>query len=297
MCDSLSLSRSRVNIEHKSVQVVLWQMFSLSVEFWLWKHRVMIFWLTWFVKAQSYDILIDMICESTELWYSDWHDLWKHRIGSYCKLETLFLNFLMQTLVALTMATLFLHSEKSSEKGVQQRDGYISFTLAFLIFTSTEALPVFLNERQIFIRETSRGAYRASSYAVSQSIVILPFLFVLAALYSLISYFAIGLVTNVGAYFFFVLLLFLTLAVSNALVSFVATIVPDFSAGATLATAICAYFFLFAGFFILRYIYPYISVHMLLRIRLSHLFLNVLTWAITINMVVFNAISSSSQKS
>jgi hypothetical protein len=36
---------------------------------------------------------------------------------------------------------------------------------------------------------------------------------------------------------------------------------------------------------------------MLLRIRLSHLFLNVLTWAITINMVVFNAISSSSQKS
>jgi ATP-binding cassette subfamily G (WHITE) protein 2 len=107
--------------------------------------------------------------------------------------------------------------------------------------------------------------------------VILPFLFVLAALYSLISYFAIGLVTNVGAYFFFVLILFLTLAVSNALVSFVATIVPDFSAGATLATAICAYFFLFAGFFILRYIYPYISLHMLLRIRFHHLFLNVLT--------------------
>jgi ATP-binding cassette subfamily G (WHITE) protein 2 len=183
----------------------------------------------------------------------------------------------MQTLVALTMATLFLHSQKGSEKGVQQRNGYVSFTLAFLIFTSTEALPVFLNERQIFIRETSRGAYRASSYAVSQSIVILPFLFVLAAVYSLITYFAIGLVTNVGAYFFFVLILFLTLAVSNALVSFVATIVPDFSAGATLATAVCAYFFLFAGFFILRYIYPYISLHMLLRIRFHHLFLNVLT--------------------
>ncbi|KAH9545510.1 hypothetical protein CY35_12G051800 [Sphagnum magellanicum] len=166
--------------------------------------------------------------------------------------ELFFIRLCITTLVALTMATLFLHSKKSSEEGVQQREGYISFTLAFLIFTSTEALPVFLNERQIFIRETSRGAYRASSYAVSQSIVILPFLFVLAALYSLISYFAIGLVTNVGAYFFFVLILFLTLAVSNALVSFVATIVPDFSAGATLATAICAYFFLFAGFFILR---------------------------------------------
>jgi hypothetical protein len=36
---------------------------------------------------------------------------------------------------------------------------------------------------------------------------------------------------------------------------------------------------------------------MLLRIRFHHLFLNVLTWAITIKMVVFNAISSSSQKS
>ncbi len=151
------------------------------------------------------------------------------------------------------MATLFLHSHHT-RKGVQQRVGYIGFTLALFIFTSTEALPIFLSERQIFIRETSRGAYRASTYTMAQAAVILPFLFVLATIYSLISYFAIGLVTNAGAFFFFVLILFLTLAVSNALVSFVGSIVPDYSAGQSLATAICSYFFLFSGFFIMRYI-------------------------------------------
>ncbi len=163
------------------------------------------------------------------------------------------LSYDLQVVVGLTMATLFLHSHHT-RKGVQQRLGYIGFTLALFIFTSTEALPIFLSERQIFIRETSRGAYRASTYTIAQAAVILPFLFVLATIYSLISYFAIGLVTNVGAFFFFVLILFLTLAVSNALVSFVGSIVPDYSAGQSLASAICSYFFLFSGFFITRYI-------------------------------------------
>ncbi|KAH9545509.1 hypothetical protein CY35_12G051700 [Sphagnum magellanicum] len=161
----------------------------------------------------------------------------------------------LMVVVGLTMATLFLRSHHT-RKGVQQRVGYLGFTLALLIFTSTEALPIFLSERQIFIRETSRGAYRASTYTMAQAVVILPFLFFLATLYSLISYFAIGLVTNAGAFFFFVLILFLTLAVANALVSFVGSVVPDYSAGQSLASAICSYFFLFSGFFIIRTAIP-----------------------------------------
>lgn len=162
------------------------------------------------------------------------------------------------------MGTLFLHSH-FTRKGVQQRQGFLGFTLALLIFTSTEALPVFLSERQIFIRETSRGAYRASTYVISQTVVMLPFLFVLATVFTCVSYFLVGFVINAGAFFFFILMLFLTLCVANALVTFIASVVPDLTAGQSFASALCAYFFLFSGFFIPRYanVYKYVFPYFL----------------------------------
>lgn len=161
---------------------------------------------------------------------------------------------MVQVVVGLTLGTLFLHAGISA-KGVAQRQGYFAFTLALFIFTSTEALPVFLNERQIFIRETSRGAYRVSAYVMAQALVILPFMFCLAVLFASISYFMVGLVKEAGAFFFFILILFLTLAVANAFVAFVASFVPDMTAGNALSSAIFAYFFLFSGFFIPRYVH------------------------------------------
>lgn len=157
-----------------------------------------------------------------------------------------------QVVVGLTLGTLFLRAGISA-KGVDQRQGFFGFLLALFIFTSTEALPVFLNERQIFIRETSRGAYRVSAYVLSQALVILPFLFVLAMIFSCVSYFMVGLAKDAGAFFSFVFILFLTLAVANAFVAFMASFVPDMTAGNALSSALFAYFFLFSGFFIPRY--------------------------------------------
>lgn len=165
--------------------------------------------------------------------------------------ELFFSRIGLMVVVGLTLGTLFLQAGISA-KGVSQRLGFFGFTLALFVFTSTEALPVFLNERQIFIRETSRGAYRVSAYVVAQALVILPFLFMLAMLFSCVSYFTVGLAKNAGAFFFFIVVLFLTLAMANAFVAFVATFVPDMTAGNALSSALFSYFFLFSGFFIPR---------------------------------------------
>eukprot|EP00850_Spirogloea_muscicola_P005776 SM000027S09557 [mRNA] locus=s27:59882:62437:+ [translate_table: standard] len=151
----------------------------------------------------------------------------------------------------LTMGSLFFDA-KYSPKGVQQRESFFAFTLALLLFTSTEALPIFLQERQIFIRETSRGAYRTSSYVIANAAVFLPFLFMLALVFSCVSYFMVGLVYNAAAFFTFVLVLFLVLAVANSFVIFFGALVPNFITGNTIITALTAYFFLFSGFFIPR---------------------------------------------
>lgn len=157
----------------------------------------------------------------------------------------------MQVATALILGTIFLNVHYS-EEGVRQRQAFLAFTLALFIFTSTEALPVFLNERNIFIREVSRGAYRASTYTLAQTTVFIPFLLILAVIYTCISYFMVDLVHSAAAFFIVLLTLFLTLVLANSFVAFIGSICPNFLVGQALVSAVCAYFFLFSGFFIPR---------------------------------------------
>lgn len=155
----------------------------------------------------------------------------------------------LMCITGLVLGSLFLNS-RHSPKGVSNRASYFAFALALLLFTSTEALPIFLEERQIYIRETSRGAYRTISYVLSGAVVFLPFLFVLALVFSCVGYFMVGLAFDAGAFFTFVATMFMTLAVANSYVIFFAAFVPNFITGNTIITATTAFFFLFSGFFI-----------------------------------------------
>lgn len=156
-----------------------------------------------------------------------------------------------QLFCGVILGTLFLHAKKD-RKGVTQRQGFISFTLAFIVFTAIDALPVFLKERQVFIRETSRGAYRTSSYVLAKPVVSLPFLLLLAFIYTGSSYFLVGMVKEVDVIFMYILMLFLTFCVADAFVAFVASLVPDMAAGQPTVSSICAFFYLFSGLYILR---------------------------------------------
>lgn len=85
--------------------------------------------------------------------------------------------------------------------GVASRASFFAFSLAFFFFTCTEALPIFLAERQIFIQETSRGAYRTVSYVLAGTMVFVPFLFLLAVIFSSVAYFMVGLAETPEAFF------------------------------------------------------------------------------------------------
>lgn len=159
----------------------------------------------------------------------------------------------MKVVIGATVGTLFLRSEITAQ-GVKQRAAFFAYTLAVLIFTSTAALGVFIQERQIFVRETSRGAYRATSFVLAGAVVVLPSLLILALLFSIIGYFLVGLVPTVGAFFFFVMVVWLTLCVGNSYVSFISSIAPNFTVGTSICSGTLAYFFLFAGFFVPRYV-------------------------------------------
>ncbi|MBA0600877.1 hypothetical protein Gorai_004071, partial [Gossypium raimondii] len=83
----------------------------------------------------------------------------------------------------LVLGSIF-HNAKDDLSGAEEKVGLFAFILTFLLSCTTEALPIFLQEREILMKETSSGSYRVSSYAIANGLVYLPFLLILAVLFS-----------------------------------------------------------------------------------------------------------------
>lgn len=139
---------------------------------------------------------------------------------------------------------------EKSEAVMQTRLGFFAFTLSFLLSSTTEGLPIFLQERRIFTREVARGAYRVSSYALANALVLLPFLGAVALLYSAPAYWLVGLRGDPGGFLYFALVAWAVVMMSSSLTACCAALVPDFIMGASLIAGIMGAFFLFSGYFI-----------------------------------------------
>ncbi|CAM6095633.1 unnamed protein product [Calypogeia fissa] len=168
---------------------------------------------------------------------------------------------------ALVMGSLFFRV-KQDVVGLRQRQSFVAFSISFTMFTCTQALSTVIWERQIFIRETTQGAYSASAYALSGSLVILPFLMVMAMVFSSISYPLVGFALNTPAFMFFLLVNFLVLTVATSFVTCVAGFLPDLVTANGVLQACLSLFFLFSGYFIQRDAIPkywiwvhYLSLH------------------------------------
>lgn len=149
------------------------------------------------------------------------------------------------------LGTIYLHMGYGNP-GMQKRVGFLAFSLTYLLTSSIEVLPMFLEERNILTRETSRGAYRVSSYVLSSTLVFLPFLLFIAILFAGPVYYMVGLAPQLGAFLFFLLVIWLVLLTANSFVSFCSALVSDFIIGNTVVTGFMGAFFLFSGFFIAK---------------------------------------------
>jgi len=127
---------------------------------------------------------------------------------------------------------------------------------AFLLSSTTEALPIFLQEREILAKETSSGAYRVSSYAVANALVFLPFQLALAVVFAAPVYWLAGLRRTAAAFGYFLLVVWLILYTANSVVVCFAAAAPDFVVGNAAIQGVMGSFFLFSGYFIARSAMP-----------------------------------------
>ncbi|KAI3735999.1 hypothetical protein L6452_15529 [Arctium lappa] len=156
-------------------------------------------------------------------------------------------KMLQAVIVGLVLGTVFQNINRFQ---MQTQIGFFAFNLTFLLYSSSEALPIFLQERRILMRETSIGAYRVSSYSAANTLVFIPFLLIVALLYTIPTYFLVGLRSDLDGFLYFSLVVWLVLLMSNSFVACFSAIVPNFMIGISLVAAIMGSFFLFSGYFI-----------------------------------------------
>lgn len=152
-------------------------------------------------------------------------------------------------LSGLVLGTIFFDL-KLDISGARDRVGLFAFILTFLLSCTTEALPIFLKEREILMKETSCGAYRVSSYVIANGLVFLPFQFILALLFASPVYWLAGLDRSLSSFAFFLLLIWLILYTANSVVVCFSSLAPNFIVGNSVIAGVMGSFFLFSGYFI-----------------------------------------------
>ncbi|XP_010527096.1 PREDICTED: ABC transporter G family member 5 [Tarenaya hassleriana] len=162
----------------------------------------------------------------------------------------------VQMLASGFVLGLIFHNLKDDIVGARERVGLCAFILTFLLTTTIEALPIFLQEREILMKETSSGSYRISSYAVANGLVYLPFLLILAILFTVPVYWLVGLNPNFMAFLYFLLLIWLILYTANSVVVCFSALVPNFIVGNSVISGVMGSFFLFSGYFISKHEIP-----------------------------------------
>ncbi|XP_060203748.1 ABC transporter G family member 4 [Lycium barbarum] len=169
--------------------------------------------------------------------------------------QLLLTNTLQALGVGIVLGTIYINIG-FGKAGIEKRFGLFAFTLTFLLSSTTETLPIFINERPILLRETSSGVYRLSSYLVANTLVFLPYLLVIAILYSVSLYFLVGLCASWQAFTYFVLTIWVIVLMANSFVLFLSSVAPNYIAGTSLVTLLLAGSFLFSGYFISKETMP-----------------------------------------
>ncbi|KAE8773399.1 ABC transporter G family member 16-like [Hordeum vulgare] len=165
------------------------------------------------------------------------------------ELFVLRLGTLMVT--GIVLATIFFHLD-DTPKGVQERLGFFAMGMSTMFYVSAGTLPVFIQERHVYLRETEHNAYRRISYVLASTAVFFPPLVILCLAFAVTTFFAVGLAGGGASFGFFALTILASLWAGSGFVTFLSAVVPHVVLGYTVVVAVLAYFLLLSGFFISR---------------------------------------------
>ncbi|KMZ66663.1 hypothetical protein ZOSMA_28G00190 [Zostera marina] len=164
----------------------------------------------------------------------------------------LFLARLVTVLgTGIILATIFWQLD-TSPRSAQERLGFFAFAMTVMFYTCSDALPVFQEERNIFMRETAYNAYRRSSYVLSNALISIPSFVILSVGFACTTFFAVNLAGGAKGFGFYVVIILASFWSGISFISFLSGIIHDRIVSFTVTTSFLSLHFLFCGFFIAR---------------------------------------------
>lgn len=136
--------------------------------------------------------------------------------------------------LAILMGTVFLRLN-NHQQDIQPYINAIFFGSAFMSFMAVAYVPAFLEDLATYSKERANGLVGPLAFNVSNFIIGLPFLFIFALLFSIVTYFLTDFRQSGSAFFMFVLWLFLDLVAAESLVVLVSITFPIFVVALALA--------------------------------------------------------------
>ncbi|CAN8279368.1 unnamed protein product [Cochlearia groenlandica] len=151
----------------------------------------------------------------------------------------------------LLLATIYWRLD-DTPRGAQERLGFFAFGMSTMFYVCADNIPVFIQERYIFLRETTRNAYRTSSYVISHSLVALPQLLALSIAFAATTFWTVGLSGGLESFFYYCLIIYAGFWSGSSFVTFISGIVSNVMISFMVTIAYLSYCLLMGGFYINR---------------------------------------------
>ncbi|KAL2069552.1 hypothetical protein VTL71DRAFT_14231 [Oculimacula yallundae] len=148
-------------------------------------------------------------------------------IKSYRDVVAYGIRMAMYIGLAIMMGTVWLRLE-SKQSDIQPYINAVFFGSAFMSFMAVAYVPSFLEDRLTFIKERANGLYGPTAFMLSNFIIGLPYLFMIAVVFSSIAYWLSNFQPTAQAFFTWVMWLFLDLLAAESLVVLVSSVAPVF---------------------------------------------------------------------
>ncbi|GKT52073.1 ABC transporter G family member 12 [Colletotrichum spaethianum] len=148
-------------------------------------------------------------------------------VKSYRDVVAYGIRFAMYTGLAIMMGTVWVRLS-TDQASIIPLTNAIFFGGAFMSFMAVAYVPAFLEDRSQYVKEHHNGLYGATALLVSNFLIGLPYLFLIALIFSVISYWLSNFRPAAEAFFVWVLWLFLDLLAAESLVVLFTSLFPSF---------------------------------------------------------------------
>ncbi|KAL7416554.1 putative ATP-binding cassette transporter [Mrakia frigida] len=162
---------------------------------------------------------------------------------------SLFTSYATAVIIAIITGTVYYQLPKTAG-GAFTRGGTLFIAMLFNALNSFSELPSMMMGRPILYRQANYKFYRPGAYAIASAYAEIPFTLPRILLFAIIIYFMAGLATSAGAFFTFVLFLYLTFMVMTAFFRLIGTITKSYDVAARLASILIISMVLYAGYMI-----------------------------------------------